>query len=482
MLKLAESRLKEVNLHEKQKEIVQKKARFKVIRAGRRFGKTLVETETMLFKAVSKAVLKALEGKNRNVLYIAPTQKQARSIIWEAFKSRLKGVGDFNESRLEIKVPDVNGNVSTIFIGGWENRENYRGMPNVYHITFDELDTMKDFFISWQEIFRPMLIDTGGTADFIGTPKKENPNLRRLEKEFADKGEDFAAFHYKTSDNPFIDPLEIEKARRDMDKDTFKQEILGEHIDNEGALFRYASLLDMFSNTVTKTGAKYLLVDIADDGSDKTIFSFWEDLEMYRVEVFERLNTEGIINQIREYASAERIPYSHIAVDAIGVGAGVASSSMLDGIVGYKSSYQAIKTDIDPVRLPNVHYTKDAPLVSDYKNLRSQCVFTLAQIVNDHKIACRVQDVRIKEKIIEELSSYQDVSKGDGKRMATAKEDIREALGRSPDITDTMIMRMYFVIKGKMLPDQGEEVSRIHEQLASQFERNKSRMGLNSSK
>ena len=223
-------------------------------------------------------------------------------------------------------------------------------------------------------------------------------------------------------------------------------------------------------------------MDIADDGTDKTIFNFWQGLESYRIEQFERMNTETIINQIREYASEDQIPYSQIAVDAIGVGAGVASSSLLDGIIGFKSSYGAIKTDQDPVRLPNVHYTREAPLVSDYRNLRSQCVFTLAQLVNNHEVACKVQDVRIKERIIEELALYQDASSGDGKRMATQKEDIKELLGRSPDLTDTFIMRMYFQVREIMLPDQSQENQKIHDELKFQFERTEAKMDMNSSR
>lgn len=414
------------------------------------------------------------------MFYVAPTQVQARQIIWEALKGRLASIGEPSEQRLEMKVPTQDGGYSTIKVAGWENRENFRGQ-SAYHITFDETDTMKDFFIGWQEIFRPALIDTGGTADFIGTPKKENPNLRRLEKQ-VETDPEWAAFHFSSWDNPSLPREELKKAEKEMDGDTYRQEILAEYVDNAGALFKYTALVDLFSNTITKSNEKYLIVDIADDGSDKTVFAFWQGLELYRIDQFERLNTETIINQIREFASQERIPYSQIAVDAIGVGAGVASSSLLDGIIGYKSSHQAFRTDQDPVRLPNVHYTKDAPLISEYKNLRSQCVFTLAQHVNDHKIACKVEDVRVKEKVIEELGLYQDASTGDGKRMATMKEDIRALLGRSPDISDTLIMRMYFVVRERLLPAQSEQLARIHNQLTNQFARNEMRQNLNSSR
>lgn len=458
-------------LHQKQKEIISSQARFKIVRAGRRSGKTSLEVEDMTFDAVS--------GNDRNIFYIAPTQTQARSIIWEMLKKRLHGIGKANESRLEMKVPTIDGGFSTIFVSGWENRENFRGLK-AYKIVFDELDTMRDFFIGWQEIFRPALTDTSGKAVFIGTPKKENPNLRRLEK-ISETDSDYCSFHFKTSDNPHVPAEEIKKAKEEVDYETFKQEFDAEYIDNQGALFAYNSLVDVFSNTIDKTSRKYLVVDIADDGSDNTIFGFWEGLEEYRREAFNRLNTESIISKIREYASQERIPFSNIIVDAVGVGAGVASSSLLDGVKGFKGSYSAIKTDINIVRLPNVSYLKENNLTSDYKNLRSQCLFVLADNVNNHRIASRV-DGRFKEYIIEELSTYQDDSKGDGKRMATQKDKVKEIIGRSPDHSDTWQMRMYFEIMDKILPQQSEENSRIIITQKNQFNINRNNFINNSTK
>lgn len=458
-------------LHEKQREVVSSDARFKVIRSGRRSGKTFLETETMSFKS--------LEKKDRNIFYICPTQKQARSIIWEALKKRLGNIGIANESRLEMRVPTKDGGFSTIFVSGWENRENFRGMA-ASHITFDETDTCKDFFIGWQEIFRPALIDTRGTADFVGTPKKENPNLRRLEKEAQDAS-DWAVFHFTTKDNPHVPIEEIIKAQLELDPQTYKQEILAEYVENAGALFGYTALIDMFTNTVDKENKKYLTVDIADEGADKTIFAFWNSLECYRFDTYE-LQTDGIINQIRESAAQERVPYSQIAVDAIGVGAGVASSPLLRGVIGFKSSYSALRTDKDPVRLPNVHYHKNAPLISEYRNLRSQCLFTLAKLVNNHKIAIKTEDNQIKSHIIEELSNYQDASVGDGKKMATLKDDIKATIGRSPDISDTLAMRMYFYLREVMLPATSEDQQKIFNEAQDQFNRTRSRQHMNSTR
>lgn len=459
-------------LHAEQKRVVASKARFKIVRAGRRSGKTKLEVEDMSFEAVSE--------KDSPIFYIAPTQAQARAIIWEELKSRLAGIGKPNESRLEMKVPTKDGGFSVITVAGWENRENFRG-KKAKKIYFDEVDTMKEFFIGWQEIFRPALTDFEGDAMFAGTPKKENPNLRRLEK-IAETDTDYQSFHFTTADNPHIAPEEIEKAKNELDHDTYRQEFEAEYLDNAGALFRYDALVDVFSNTIIKSGDKYLIVDVADDGSDKTIFSFWDGLEEYKREEFERLNTEMIINKIREYAKAEQIPYSHIAVDAIGVGAGVASSSLLDGIVGYKSSYSAIKTDMNIVRVPKVGYLPDSQiLVSDYKNLRSQCVFVLSDFVNNHKIASRTTG-RQKEVIIDQLQAYQDASTGDGKRMATRKDDVKALIGHSPDDSDCFIMRMYFVIMNRMIPGQTQAQAKVVAKQNNVLAKNKFRQGLNSTK
>lgn len=473
-----------MQLHDKQRAVAASNKRFKTVRAGRKGGKTALEVETISYKATCKAVdlgiKKTVFASGRKVLYIAPTQLQARNIVWEALKSRLQGIGVPNEQLLQMKVKNADGLITTIFVGGWENRENYRGLTDVVHITFDETDTLKDFFIFWREIFRPMFLDTGGTADFVGTPKKENPNLRRLENESKDNPE-WGNFQFTSRDNPFLPIDEIDALEKEYqgDRTTFMQEVLAEYVDNAGALFKYTAVLDVFSNTVTKTPEKYLIIDVADDGTDKTKFSFWEGLEEYRRESFERLNTEGIIAQAREYQVQDKIPMSNTLVDAIGVGAGVASSSLLDGIIGFKSSYAPIRTDRSPVQLPNVHYQKSASLVSEYRNLRSQCIFTLADLVNNHKIASRVTSLD-KENIIQELPVYQDVSVGDGKRSATAKEDVKALIGRSPDDSDTWIMRMYFVIRDSMLPGQSEDAKRIADSLANQFSRNINRLSQNS--
>lgn len=449
-----------MKLHDKQIQIIKSKARFKIIRAGRRSGKSTLEIEDMLFEAMS--------GKDRPIFYIAPTQKQARDIIWEALKSRLGGIGQANESRLEMRVPTEDGGHSIIYVSGWENRENFRG-KKAWKVYFDELDTMKDFFIGWQEIFRPALTDYAGHAMFSGTPNNKNPNLKRLEK-LAQDDTDYAVFVFKSEDNPHLPASEIEKARRELDPASFRQEYEAEYADEIGSLFAYSNVLDVFSNTIEKDNQKYLIVDVAGEGADKTKFSRWEGLEEVERETFSGLTTEEIIHKIRDYCALYQIPLSHVAVDSIGIGEGIASSSLLRGIVGFKSSYSAIKTDKTIVQLANVHYVKEPPLISDYTNLRSQCIFKLAHLVYNHEIASKVTG-QLMENILEELPLYQDISLDTQKRQATSKEDIKKLLGRSPDDSDTWIMRMYFEIVKTVSPNTEEVQHAVQEQL-NNFRRN----------
>lgn len=272
-------------------------------------------------------------------------------------------------------------------------------------------------------------------------------------------------------DNPFISQYYKENLQT-LDL-TSKQRLLfgnWDYLDTTKSLFSYPALIDMFSNAVDDNPLNYLVIDVGGDKEegDATKFSYWEGLvEIWR-KTFHGLRQEDIIQKAREFGQEYKIPYSRITVDAIGIGEGVGNSSLLDGIVPFKSSYAPIKTDESIVLLPNVHYTKNAPLVSDYVNLRSQCLFVLSEHVNNHKIASRATG-EDKEKVIEELSLYQDITKNDEKRKVTGKDDIKILLGHSPDDSDCFIMRMYFEVRNKVAPDQTEKQAQVASKMQDQF-------------
>ncbi len=220
-----------------------------------------------------------------------------------------------------------------------------------------------------------------------------------------------------------------------------------EYTDDINQLTTLEHLSDMFTNTVTDSGEKYLTVDVARDGTDATVLTVWEDLSVSKIIKKTKQATNVTIQDIKDLASAERIPYSNIAVDAIGVGGGVADG--LVGCVAFNSSSSAFLTRNQiRDRKSRVSETLTPSPTTLYANLKTQCAFKLAEIINDHKISC-VEVNEYRDEIIADLTATlqeRDIDK-DGKKKMITKEDIKAELGHSPDVGDTFIMRMFWVLK-----------------------------------
>ena len=214
--------------------------------------------------------------------------------------------------------------------------------------------------------------------------------------------------------------------------------------DEAGTLMRFDNIRDIFSNTISKDGHKYLTVDVARYGRDKTVFNLWEGLESVKREYFLSQGTDKTVLLIRDYASRERIPFSHILVDEDGVGGGVVDQ--LQGIKGFIANSSALptKTMLRRQMLPSAHLTIEGTRqIANFQNLKAQCAFKLAELVESHRIAA--QTAGDQDEIMEDLAQIKqkDMEK-DGRLKIVGKDEVREALGRSPDAGDTFLMRMFF--------------------------------------
>src|SRR5574337_1352941 len=154
------------NLTQAQSEIVRDTHRFRVINAGRRFGKTELAAWEMKGYAVMR--------KDTRIAYIAPTFQQARDIAWQTLKRNCQdAIVNVNETRLELTLRNRHGGAGTIWLRGWESIETLRGQRFDF-IVLDEVASMKNYWSAWQEVIRPTLTDTKGDAMFISTPKGFN--------------------------------------------------------------------------------------------------------------------------------------------------------------------------------------------------------------------------------------------------------------------------------------------------------------------
>jgi len=216
-------------LHNPQKKIAISTKRFRVVNCGRRFGKTTLAVLEMIAKAVS--------ADDIRIAYIAPTYQQARDIAWNDLKKISQPVKlKINESRLEITVKtQVEGGKSIIMLRGWEAVETLRGQAFDL-LVIDEIASMRNFWINWEEVLRPTLTDRIGQALFISTPKGFNHFYDLYNKYLED--DDYESFNFTSYDNPHLSEEELNKAKREMLPDRFSQEYLADFKKSEGLVYK----------------------------------------------------------------------------------------------------------------------------------------------------------------------------------------------------------------------------------------------------
>lgn len=248
--------------------------------------------------------------------------------------------------------------------------------------------------------------------------------------------------------------------------------------EDQNSLISFDALSDAFSNTITKDNQKYMVVDVARLGKDNTVFSFWDGLELYKVEKYEKIDTAKTTQKAKDFASQERIPYSNIIIDADGIGGAVVDN--MQGVNGFVAESSPLPTRTE-IRLKARQILSPLIPKTKYASLKSQCGFKLAEMINEHKLALKVPEYR--EEIIEELSALlrdKEVD-GEGKKRLVAKDDVKKDISRSPDIGDTIIYRIWFELR-KEATDETDENEPVNQSLIDQFAKNEAEFKSQSNK
>ena len=255
-----------------------------------------------------------------------------------------------------------------------------------------------------------------------------------------------------------------------------------EYSDDIGQMTTLEHLQDMFSNTIVKTSERYMTVDIAGDGKDYCVFTIWEGLEVIDIRKVNHQSLPTTTQDIKDLASQYKIPYSRIAIDANGIGNGVAGG--INGCVAFNSNSSPFLTKAEiRDRKKRVSDTLLPPIRTVYERLKTQCAFKLAEIINEHKISCVNVGV-YRDEIIEDLTAClqeRDIDKEGKMKMAT-KEEIKAELGRSPDVGDTFLMRMYWELKNESEDKDPVQVNQIKNTQEIKMQMNQLNAGLNSSR
>ncbi|MDK1046187.1 MAG: terminase family protein [Anaerolineales bacterium] len=210
-------------LHDKQLDFINDTAKRKVICAGRRSGKTT---------GVSVLAARGFVA-GRRVLYAAPTQEQTDQ-FWEYEKKYFyKDIATRNIYKNEVRRVLDRGKGRIKAKTAW-NAETMRG--DYADLMFFEEYAMMDPS-AWNEVGAPMLLDNDGDVVFMSTPKRRNHFHKVYLKAVAD-GVRWKAWHFTSHDNPYLSGSALEEITGDMTDDAYRQEILAEFLDNQGAVFR----------------------------------------------------------------------------------------------------------------------------------------------------------------------------------------------------------------------------------------------------
>lgn len=212
MSAVAALKARRIKLSSYQKMVFRHESRFRVLVAGRRFGKTFLAIVELMTKAVNKP------GSVN--WYVAPTYKQAKEIAWLDLKRTVPReycIGRPNESDLSIGL--LNG--SRIALKGADNYDSLRG-PGLDLVVLDEFALIQAE--AWSEVLRPALSDKQGSALFITSPRGFNWAYDFYLRGQSDDYPDWASWQFRTMDGGIVPDEEIDAARRTLDPRIFRQE------------------------------------------------------------------------------------------------------------------------------------------------------------------------------------------------------------------------------------------------------------------
>lgn len=209
-----------------------------------------------------------------------------------------------------------------------------------------------------------------------------------------------------------------------------------EYDDNPYALFDYEDILNTFSNEFLYSyGEKrYLTCDIAYEGSDLFVIGYWEGLTLMQIWAIDKIDEVLVSKKINEIRVEKGVPISNVVYDADGLKTFVRQSSK----TGYLADAKEFHNGGSPIKVKG--------RLENFKNLKAQCYFFLAEKVKENHVYIATKEYR--KQIIEELEQIRKLPLADdGKIAMEKKKDLKDRLGRSPDFADMIMMRMFFELK-----------------------------------
>tara|TARA_R100001510_G_scaffold54822_1_gene57980 strand:- start:1348 stop:2610 length:1263 start_codon:yes stop_codon:yes gene_type:complete len=211
-------------LHDAQKEVHDSDARWKILCAGRRFGKSRL--------GVQMCMEVALAGGR--AWWVAPTFAISR-VGWRDIQAAAASFP--KEMGVNIKVGDMQvdfNNGGFIGVRSADNPQRLRG-EGLDFLVMDEAAFVKEE--TWTEVLRPTLTERKGSALFISTPKGMDNWFYRL-FERAKTQPDWERFQFPSTSNPLVEESEVEAAKGEVGSLVFAQEYMAQFISEGSQMFK----------------------------------------------------------------------------------------------------------------------------------------------------------------------------------------------------------------------------------------------------
>ncbi len=220
-----------------------------------------------------------------------------------------------------------------------------------------------------------------------------------------------------------------------------------EYSDAADILYSTQAVADLFTNKVAYSEEKFMTVDSARMGGDKIVRKFWRGFDLYKVKWAVKKRTNETAETIRNDLAAEGIQRDHCVIDDPGGGV----VDQLPGTIQFVGAAAPFGK------------VGEMQIREQYENLRTQCIYYMARLTDDRKVAYSEANVEVREWFAEEIRQFKrrDPEMG-GKMKVSKKEDIKAAIGRSPDFADTFWMRAYFDLRLKDPTIAGGPLGEMH--------------------
>jgi PBSX family phage terminase large subunit len=229
------------------------------------------------------------------------------------------------------------------------------------------------------------------------------------------------------TDNPYLPDSYLELLRN-LPKAERDRLYLGLwESDDSNQLCTQNAIQEIFNNSWVKTGQWYISGDIARQGSDKAVIGLWNGLKLVKVIQYAKSDFDLLKDAITTLKNDYKVPNANIILDS-------------DGVGGFLVDALKAKEFVNNSR----------PLNNEnYQNLKTQCYYKLAEIINNGElyVSQDVLDSSDVDLLIEELEQIKSAPSEDNKLKIISKSTVKDNIGRSPDISDMLMMRMIYEIK-----------------------------------